>query len=76
MVKKKDMAAILAMHDLNLASRFSDRMVMLNAGKIFCTGEPLQVMTNENIRSVYGVEATISSSNGHPYILPMRPVRP
>ncbi|OEU50163.1 MAG: iron ABC transporter ATP-binding protein [Desulfuromonadales bacterium C00003096] len=75
MVKKKDMAAILAMHDLNLASRFSDRMVMLNAGKIFCTGKPLQVMTIENIRSVYGVEATISSSNGHPYILPMRPVR-
>jgi iron complex transport system ATP-binding protein len=76
MVKKKEMAAILAMHDLNLASRFSDRMVMLNAGKIFCTGKPLQVMTIENIRSVYGVEATISSSNGHPYILPMRPVKP
>jgi iron complex transport system ATP-binding protein len=76
MVKKKEMAAILAMHDLNLASRFSDRIVMLNSGKIFCTGKPLQVMTIENIRSVYGVEATISSTNGHPYILPMRPVKP
>jgi len=74
MVKRKGMAAMLAMHDLNLASRFSDTIMMLNAGKVFCTGEPLQVMTVENIRSVYGVESEISMSNGHPYILPIRPV--
>jgi iron complex transport system ATP-binding protein len=74
MVKRKGMAAMLAMHDLNLASRFSDTIVMLNAGKIFCAGEPPQVMTVENIRSVYGVEATISESNGHPHIVPVRPV--
>ena len=73
MVKRKGVAAILAMHDLNLASRFSDRMVMLNAGKVFCHGKPQEVMTVKNIRSVYGVEATISLSNGHPYILPTRP---
>ena len=74
MVKRNSVAAILAMHDLNLATRFSDRMVMLNAGKVFCDGDPQQVITAENIRSVYGVEATISLSNGHPYILPTRPV--
>jgi len=74
MVKRKGAAAMLAMHDLNLASRFSDTIVMLNAGKVFCTGEPSQVITVENIRSVYGVEAEISLSNGHPYILPIRPV--
>jgi len=74
MVKRNSVAAILAMHDLNLATRFSGRMVMLNAGKVFCDGDPQQVITAENIRSVYGVEATISLSNGHPYILPTRPV--
>lgn len=74
MVREKGVAAILAMHDLNLASRFSDRILMLNAGKIFCTGEPLQVMTVENIRSVYGVEVTINLSDGHPYIVPIRQV--
>ena len=74
MVKKKGMAAILAMHDLNLASRFSDRIVMLNEGKIFCIGEPYQVMTVENIRSVYGVEVRVNTDNGHPYIMPIRPV--
>ncbi len=74
MVKEKEVAAILAIHDLNLASRFSDRVVMLNSGKIFCTGKPLQVMTHENIRSVYGVEAMINTDNGYPYISPVRPI--
>lgn len=74
MVKRKGAAAMLAMHDLNLASRFSDTIVMLNAGKVFCAGEPSQVMTVENIKSVYKVEATINQNNGYPYILPVRPV--
>jgi iron complex transport system ATP-binding protein len=73
MVKSNGVAAILAMHDLNLASRFSDRMMMLNGGRIFCIGKPQEVITVENIRAVYGVEATISQNNGHPYILPIRP---
>ena len=74
MVKKKGMAAMLAMHDLNLASRFSDTIMMLNAGKVFCTGEPSQVITVENIKSVYGVEARVNRNSGHPYILPIRPL--
>ena len=74
MVKRKGAAAMLAMHDLNLASRFSDTIVMLNAGKIFCTGEPSQVITVENIKSVYGVEARINRNSGYPYILPIRPL--
>jgi iron complex transport system ATP-binding protein len=74
MVKKKGAGAILAVHDLNLASRFSDTIVMLNAGKIFCKGRPRDVMTAENIRAVYGVEVTINQDNGAPYILPIRAV--
>jgi iron complex transport system ATP-binding protein len=75
MVGTKRVGAMLAMHDLNLASRFSDRMVMLKSGQIFSSGTPRQVMTIENIRSVYGVEAVISQTNGHPYILPTGPAK-
>ena len=75
MVKKKNMAAMLAMHDLNLASRFSDTIVMLKSGRIFCSGKPAQVMTLENIRSVYGVDAHIIQNNGHPYIMPTRSIK-
>lgn len=69
LVKKKPVAAMLAMHDLNLASRFSHRVIMMKAGQIFCTGSPQHVMTVENIRSVYGVQAIVSHTNGQPYIL-------
>lgn len=74
MVKRKGMAAMLAMHDLNLASRFSDTIMMLNSGTVFCTGEPSQVITVENIKSVYGVKARVNRNSGHPYILPIRPL--
>jgi len=75
MVKKNGVAAMLAMHDLNLASRFSDKIAMMNNGTLVCSGKPHQVMTTENIRSVYGVEAVVHQANGHPHILPTRPVR-
>lgn len=70
MVKGNGVAAILALHDLNLASRFSDTIIMLNSGKIVCHGNPLQVISVENIRSVYGVEAKIYMNDSHPYIMP------
>ena len=74
MAREKRISAILAMHDLNLTSRFADTILMLEEGKVFCTGDPRHVMTGENIRSVYGVETEISIGNGYPYILPIRPV--
>ncbi|MBU1196450.1 MAG: ABC transporter ATP-binding protein [Proteobacteria bacterium] len=70
LVTENNAAVMLAMHDLNLASRFSHRIVMLNKGQIICSGTPQQVMKTENIRSVYGVEAIIKQNNGYPYVLP------
>ncbi len=70
LVREKKVGAVMAMHDLNLASRFSDTIVMLNGGTIFCKGKPFQVITAENIRAVYRVNATVVRNNGYPYILP------
>jgi len=72
MVKEKNISAIMAMHDLNLASRFSDRMVLLKSGRIFSIGNPHEVITSENIRSVYGIEVQINKDNNYPYMLPVK----
>ncbi|RJS83904.1 ABC transporter ATP-binding protein [Candidatus Bathyarchaeota archaeon] len=72
-VKKKRIAALIAIHDLNLASRFSDKIILLHKGKIYDAGEPAKVLTQENIRIVYGVEVEINNS-GTPYIIPLTPV--
>lgn len=65
----------MAIHDLNLASRFSDKIVILKNGKLYAAGEPREVLNSENIREVYGVETTIINSDlGRPYIIPLAPI--
>jgi ABC-type hemin transport system ATPase subunit len=60
------------MHDLNLASRFSDRMLMLKQGCIFAVGTPQEVITQENIEAVYGIKANVSNSiTGSPQVTPL-----
>lgn len=70
----KHCSVIMAMHDLNLASRFSDRMLMLKQGCIFAIGTPESVLTEENIKSVYGVKAHVTKSVlDRPQVTPLIP---
>lgn len=64
----------MAIHDLNLASRYTDRILMMNGGRIFAAGDPESVLTVENIRQVYGVEVLVKSDGEKPYIIPIRPI--
>lgn len=70
-VKKKNIAAVMAMHDLNLASRFSNKMIFLNGGKIYDAGKPEKVLTERNIRKVYGVEAIVNKNAGYFHVTPI-----
>ena len=74
-VKKKEITAIMALHDLNLASYYSDRVIMMNRGKIIAAGDPQSVITEENIAKVYRVEAAVRSLSDRPVIMPLRQIR-
>jgi iron complex transport system ATP-binding protein len=78
LVVKEGISAIMAIHDLNLASKYTDRVLIMKEGRIFDAGSPSNVLTTENIRSVYGVEAEVisrvDSNGGRPYIVPIRPL--
>ncbi len=74
-VKKKEITAIMALHDLNLASYYSDRIIMMKKGKIVAAGDPHLVITEENIASVYRVEAAVRSLSDRPMIMPLRQIR-
>ena len=76
LVRKKNISAIMAIHDLNLGSRYADRIVMLNGGTIVAAGNPSRVLNPENIEHVYGVEAVVKNESGRPYIVPIGPMRP
>jgi iron complex transport system ATP-binding protein len=74
MVQEKDISAIMAIHDLNLAAKFSDKLVMLKHGKIYASGETTALLTSEIIRMVYGVEAAVMNNLARPYIVPIRSI--
>jgi iron complex transport system ATP-binding protein len=72
LVKEKNISAVMAIHDLNLASRFSDKLVMLKEGKVYAAGEPKTLLSEANISRVYGIEAMVLNALGRPYIVPLR----
>ncbi|HEX8096597.1 MAG TPA: ATP-binding cassette domain-containing protein, partial [Pyrinomonadaceae bacterium] len=53
-----DVVTVGVVHDLNLAARFADQIVLLNHGRVVATGTPVEVLTAERIRDVFGVEPT------------------
>jgi len=52
--REKGLTILMASHDLNLASEFCDRLILLQKGGIFKMGSPQDVITRENIERVYG----------------------
>jgi len=73
-VKEKGISAIISIHDLNLAARYSDKVIIMKNGMIFAAGEPLAILTRENIKSVYGVEVIIINESNIPCIIPVAPI--
>lgn len=69
-VKEQQMAAVVTMHDLNLAIRFADRFLLLKNGTIFAAGGP-EVITPENIESVYSVPVRIKKIEEVPVVIPV-----
>lgn len=62
---------LIAIHDLGLASRFSDRLVMLHQGRNVAQGPWQEVLTPANIATVYGIGAVVGQADGMPYVIPV-----
>ena len=68
-VKANGMAAVMVVHDLNLAIRFSDRFVLMKGGRVFAAGGK-EVITPENIREVYGMDVYVEEIHGITVVVP------
>jgi iron complex transport system ATP-binding protein len=62
---------VLAMHDLNLATRYCDHLVVLDGGRVVAEGSPGEVLDADLLLRVYGVVATIVAVPGkaHPVVI-------
>ena len=61
---------IAVMHDLTLASRYCDRLIMLNDGQVAADGTPQEVLDPERLTQVYGVDAVTVDHAGQIAVLP------
>ena len=55
-VKNRGRSAVIAIHDLNMALRYCDRILLLDRGRVKAFGRPEEVMKKETIREVYGID--------------------
>jgi iron complex transport system ATP-binding protein len=69
MVRDKGLSVVMAIHDLNLALRFSDKIALLKDGRIYAAGDVNKILNEENIKKVFGVETIINNYLGKPYII-------
>jgi iron complex transport system ATP-binding protein len=72
MCLEKNIAVLIAIHDLNVAAQYCSRIIMLKDGEIVAEGRPVEVITAENVREVFGADMTIylHPENNLPIVLP------
>jgi iron complex transport system ATP-binding protein len=68
---ENNLAVMAALHDLNLASQYCDRLILINNGRIHAQGTPREVINSQNIKEVYGAEGCVYTHpvNGLPSVL-------
>ena len=59
---------IAVLHDLTLAARYCDRLLLIDEGRIVADGPPAKVLTAERLRAVYGIEAQVETGGEWPTI--------
>lgn len=65
------LGAVVAVHDLNLAARFGDRIMMMKAGRVEALGTPQEVLTAATVETVFGVRVSVLShpEGGFPLVV-------
>ncbi len=68
---ENNLTVVVALHDLNLASQYCDRLILINNGWVHARGTPSEVINSKNIKEVYGAEGCVYAHpvNGLPAVL-------
>ncbi|WKT92506.1 ABC transporter ATP-binding protein [Brucella anthropi] len=71
--QKRGTTVVMVLHDLNLAARYADFLVAMANGRLYATGTPDDVLTEQNVREVFHLESRIMTdpTSGRPIMLPL-----
>lgn len=67
--RDEGLMVVMISHDLNIAAKYSDNVILMHEGRIFAVGPPGDVITTENIRTVYGVDSCVIEDEGRPHVI-------
>lgn len=69
--RERGLTVIAVLHDLNLASQYAGRLLMMKDGRRFAEGSPAEVVTEANVSAVYGsrVRVTVHPEEGSPHVI-------
>ncbi|MHC6177598.1 SIP domain-containing protein [Glutamicibacter sp. X7] len=71
--RTRGITVVIVLHDLNLAARYADHLVALKDGKIYAAGHPTEVVTEQTVKSVFGMPSRVIPDPvaGTPLVLPI-----
>ena len=65
----KNITVVAICHDLNVTSMYADRILMLYDRGVYADGTASEVLTRENIRTIYNIDCEVSEKDGRPHII-------
>nr|WP_197981088.1 ABC transporter ATP-binding protein [Frigoribacterium sp. CFBP 8754] len=71
--RRRGTTIVMVLHDLNLAARYADHLVALAAGRVHAAGAPAEVLTEDCVRAVFGLDSRVVAdpTTGAPMMLPL-----
>jgi len=72
LVETRGLGVLMITHDLNLAARFADSLLLLESGRPVASGPPAEVLTQETVEAVFSWPVTMQTIDGRPQMIPLR----
>ena len=69
-LSKDGTTIITVLHDLTLAARFCNRLILMSNGRIIANDEPEKVLTNQTLKTTFNIEAIFGNHKNEMYVIP------
>lgn len=66
---EKNILIVMISHDINIAAKYSDKIILMFQGSVYDVGTPEEVITEENLRTVYGVVSKVILDGDRPHVI-------